>query len=212
MQEVRRGHGGCQVPPSCLPSAMGGPRRNTGQAPVFAPALCTGAHGLPHWPRPLTGHPSDLRPTLPRGAGVLRGVKLPQVKERSLTPPSVSIQGPKGRQGGQRGGGDKNCVSCHCGLRSCPVFSSLPPQETVTLPRPQRRQWQEAPLPTSRGVRKEVTDSEPGPGTLPAEPLPQGHARSSAHLLRMANVLSFGEEALRTDALQPGTPCQRQTL
>ena len=58
----------------------------------------------------------------------------------------------------------------------------------------------------SQGVRKEATDSESGPGTLPAEPLPQGRARSSAHLLRMANVLSFGEEALRTDVLQPGTP------
>ena len=62
MQEVRRGHGGRQIPPSCLPSAMGGPRGNTGQAPVFAPALCTGAHGLPRWPRPLMGLPSDLQP------------------------------------------------------------------------------------------------------------------------------------------------------
>ena len=77
------------------------------------------------------------------GWGAERGVQLPQMKERHLTPPSASTQGPEGRRGGQLGGTDW-CGRTVCRLRlwsevPALVISSLPPQETVvTLRRPWR--------------------------------------------------------------------------
>lgn len=58
-QEGPRGTSG---PAQLPPKRHGGTSKEHRTSPVFAPALWMGAHGLPRWPRPLTGHPSDLRP------------------------------------------------------------------------------------------------------------------------------------------------------